>query len=126
LHIIRELLMGGLRFNKLQRGLSLTSPTVLSKRLESLPEQGLVLKKKIPGQKGDEVDLCVKDPEKDIDVYFTSTVKTLVDIWMGDSSYKQAVKQGNLKLISDKNLTQNMSAGLSNSLFTDLPVASEI
>jgi len=126
LHIIRELLMGGLRFNKLQRGLSPTSPTVLSKRLESLPEQDLVLKKKILGQKGNEVDLCVKDPEKDIDVYFTSTVKTLVDIWMGDSSYKQAVKQGNLKLISDKNLTQNMSAWLSNSIFTDLPAASEI
>jgi DNA-binding HxlR family transcriptional regulator len=45
--IIRELLMGGSRFNELQRGLSLISPTILSKRLESLSEQGLVLKKKI-------------------------------------------------------------------------------
>lgn len=50
--IIRELLMGGSRFNELQRGLSLISPTILSKRLESLSEQGLVLKKKISGQKG--------------------------------------------------------------------------
>ena len=167
--IIRELLMGGSRFNELQRGLSLISPTILSKRLESLSEQGLVLKKKISGQKGyeyfatescqqllpiiralgdwgmcwtrsnltekdydwwlvvigDEVDLCVKDPGKDIDVYFTSMVKALVDIWMGDSSYKQAVKQGDLKLIGDKNLTQNISAWMSNSIFTDLPAASE-
>jgi DNA-binding HxlR family transcriptional regulator len=44
--------MGGSRFNELQRGLSLISPTILSKRLESLSEQGLVLKKKISGQKG--------------------------------------------------------------------------
>ena len=39
--IIRELLMGGSRFNELQRGLSLISPTILSKRLEMLTERGL-------------------------------------------------------------------------------------
>ena len=50
--IIRELLMGGSRFNELQRGLALISPTILSRRLDSLSEHGLVLKKKIPGQRG--------------------------------------------------------------------------
>ena len=50
--IIRELLMGGSRFNELHRGLSLISPTILSKRLETLSAHGLVLKKKIPGQRG--------------------------------------------------------------------------
>src|SRR5210317_398916 len=50
--IVRELLMGGTRFSELQRGLGLISPTLLSKRLDSLVEYGLVLKKKIPGQKG--------------------------------------------------------------------------
>jgi len=50
--VIRELLMGGTRFNELQRGLSHISPTMLSRRLDSLAEHGLVLKKKIPGQKG--------------------------------------------------------------------------
>ena len=52
--IIRELLMGGSRFNELQRGLSLISPTILSRRLESLAEHGLVVKKKISGQRGHE------------------------------------------------------------------------
>ena len=47
--IIRELLMGGTRFNELQRGLSLISPTILTKRLNSLADFGLVMKKKIPG-----------------------------------------------------------------------------
>ena len=50
--IIRELLMGGTRFSELQRGLSLVSPTILSKRLDSLVEHGLVMKKRIPGQRG--------------------------------------------------------------------------
>lgn len=37
---------------------------------------------------GDQLDLCVKDPAKEVNVYFTSSVKTLADIWMGESSYK--------------------------------------
>lgn len=48
--VVRELLMGGCRFNELQRGLSLISPTILNKRLISLAEYGLVVKKKLPGQ----------------------------------------------------------------------------
>lgn len=50
--IIREALMGGSRFNELQRGLSLISPTLLSKRLNDLADHGLLMKKKISGQRG--------------------------------------------------------------------------
>lgn len=204
--IIRELLMGGTRFNELQRGLSLISPTLLSKRLDSLEQHGLVLKKKIPGQKGyeyfatescqellpiirsmgdwgmrwarsnltekdydvellmlylkrsivtekligketvirfrftdikeypdwwlvvqgDELDLCVKDPGKEVNVYFTSSVKTLADIWMGESSYKKAQNKGTMKIVGDKALTNNITSWLANSIFVDLPPASEI
>jgi DNA-binding HxlR family transcriptional regulator len=204
--IIRELLMGGSRFNELQRGLSLISPTILSKRLDSLSQHGLVAKKKIPGQKGyeyfptesckellpvirslgdwgmrwaranlsekdydvellmlyikrsivpdklignetvirfhftdinvypdwwlvakgDELDLCVNDPGRDVDVYFTSSVKSLADIWMGDSTYKKAINNGSLKVVGNKSLTRNITAWMSNSLFADLPSASEI
>ena len=53
--VVRELLMGSTRFNQLKRGLSQISPTILSRRLDSLCEKGLVLKKKIPGQKGFEI-----------------------------------------------------------------------
>lgn len=204
--IIRELLMGGSRFNELQRGLSLISPTILSRRLDTLSEHGLVVKKKIPGQRGyeyfptvscqellpiirnlgnwgmrwarsnltekdydvellmlylkrsinadkligketvirfiftdidtypewwlvvtgEDLDLCVKNPGKDVDVYFTSTVKTMVDIWMGDNAYKKAIRDGDLKIVGEKTLTRNVTAWMSNSIFTDLPPASEI
>jgi DNA-binding HxlR family transcriptional regulator len=204
--VIRELLMGGTRFNELQRGLSHISPTMLSKRLDSLAEHGLVLKKKIPGQKGfeyfptkscqellpiiqslgdwgmrwarsnltekdydvellmvylkrsivqekfvgketvirfkftdieeypdwwlvvtgDDIDLCVNDPGKDVDVYFTSNVKTMADIWMGDTTYRKAIRAGNLKIVGDRNLTNNITAWMANSIFTDLPSAREI
>lgn len=50
--IIRELLMGGTRFNELQRGLGMISPAILTKRLNSLVAHELVIKKKISGQNG--------------------------------------------------------------------------
>lgn len=204
--IIRELLMGGSRFNELHRGLSLISPTILSKRLEALSEHGLVLKKKIPGQRGyeyfptqsckellpiirslgdwgmnwarsnltekdydvellmlylkrsivpgaligretvirfkftdiekypdwwlvvtgEEVDLCVKNPGKDVDVYFTSSVKTMADIWMGDNTYKRAIREGALKIVGHEMLTRNVTSWMGNSIFTDLPSANDI
>lgn len=204
--IIRELLMGGTRFNEFQRGLSLISPTILSKRLNSLVDHGLAFKKKIPGQQGyeyfptesckellpvikslgdwgmrwargnlvdteydvellmlylqrsiqtdklignetvirfkftdikqpsdwwiiatgNEVDVCNKDPGKEVDVYFTSTVRTMVDIWMGDVSDKKAVKDGLLKVVGPSALTRNMFSWMNSSVFADLPPAEEI
>ena len=204
--IVRELIMGGRRFNELQRGLSLISPTLLSKRLDSLAQQGLVLKKKISGQKGyeyfptesclellpiirsigewgmrwarsnlseddydvellmlylkrsivpqrlignetvirfkftdideypdwwlvvrgSELDLCVNDPGKEVDVYFTSSVRTLADIWMGQNTYRKAIGEGALTVVGNKALTRNITAWMANSVFADLPPANEI
>ena len=195
--IIRELLMGGSRFNELQRGLSLISPTLLSKRLDTLVEKGLVVKKRIPGQKGyeyfptdscqqllpiirqlgdwgmewarsnlsekdydveflmlylkrsidtaqlvghetiirfkftdfssvpdwwmvitgDEIDLCDKDPGKNVDIYFTTTVKTMADIWMGKGSYQQSIKTGDLTVVGDKYLINSITRWMKNSIF---------
>jgi len=204
--ILRELLMGSTRFNELQRGLSLISPTLLSKRLDSLTAHGLVLKKKIPGQKGfeyfptqsckdllpiiqslgewgfhwaissltqkdydvellmlylqrsvmvdklpgketvirfnftdvkkfpdwwlvvsgDKVDACTKDPGKDIDVYFTTTIKTMVDIWMSYTTYRKAQKDGLIKIVGNPQLTNNITSWMANSIYADLRPASEI
>jgi DNA-binding HxlR family transcriptional regulator len=204
--IIREILMGGSRFNELQRGLSLISPTMLSRRLDSLEEYGLIMKKKIPNQKGyeyfpttsckellpiikslgdwgmrwarsnltekdydvellmiylkrsiqpenlpgnetvirfrftdiedypnwwimargNDVDICVNDPGKDVDVYFTTTVKTMADIWMGDTSYKKEQAEGNIKIVGHKALTRDISSWMPVSIFADVAPASEI
>ncbi len=204
--IIRELLMGARRFNEMQRGLSLISPTILTKRLNSLVDHGLVLKKKIPGQQGYEyfptesckellpiikslgdwgmrwardnltesdydvellmlylqrsirpdklvgdetvirfkftdikdlsnwwliardkgVDVCVKDPGKDVDVYFTCPVKTMIDVWMGDLSYRKAVNSDRLKVVGPSVLTRNIFTWMDVSIFADLPSAEEI
>ena len=204
--IIRELLMGGTRFNEFQRGLSLISPTILTKRLNTLVDHGLVIKKKIPGQQGyeyfptqtckellpvvkslgdwgmrwarehivdtdydvellmlylqrsvqkdklignetvihfkftdikepsdwwlvatpEDVDVCNKDPGREVDVYFTSTVRTMIDIWMGDLPYRKAISQDMLKAVGPSALTRNFFTWIKPSLFADLPAAEEI
>jgi len=191
--ILREVLMGSSRFNQLQRGLSLISPAVLTKRLNSLAEYGLIYKTKLPGQKGheylpspsakellpifidlggwgmrwtrshltsldydveflmlylqrsvkpenlpgrttvirfnftdfeaqpswwlvvsgDQVDVCVLDTGREVDVYFTSTIKCLSDIWMGETTYRKEIAEGNLKLVGNRALTQNVTSWLS-------------
>lgn len=43
--ILRELLLGTTRYSDLQRGLSRISPTLLTRRLQQLQEQGLIVRK---------------------------------------------------------------------------------
>ena len=204
--IVREMLMGGTRFNELQRGLSLISPTILTKRLNDLAEAGVILRKKIPGQRGYEyfltemgkellpvvkqigewgmrwargrmgdteldvellmlylqrsiqpdklpgnetvirfkftdltefsdwwivvadrnVDVCVQDPGKDVDIYFTTDLRTMIATWMGDIPYRSAISSGKLKLVGAAALTRNISSWMSDSIFAGMPSAKEI
>lgn len=204
--VIRELLMGSRRFNELQRGLSGISPTLLTKRLSDLEEKGLIIRKRIPTQKGYEyfptnpckellpvlehigmwgmkwardqmleedfdpellmlylersiqpdqlpgaltvirfnfidvqdypnwwivvedesVEVCTKDPGKEVDVYFNCCVRLMCELWMGNVSYKQVLADGRLQLIGPKALTRNVSSWLAPSVFAGMQPASEI
>jgi DNA-binding HxlR family transcriptional regulator len=204
--IVREIMLGGNRFNVMQRGLSAISPTVLTKRLNELTEQGVILKKRIPGQKGceyyltqsgqelwpvleqlgnwgarwaragmpdtdldldllmlylersvdaqklpgketvirfhftdvqkynswwlivtgDSIDTCVQDPGKDVDIYLTTDLRTMIAAWMGDLSYKKAVNEGRMKLIGPPLLINNMSSWLKDASFAGIRPADEI
>mgnify|MGYP003646591315 FL=1 len=196
--IVREILMGASRFNVMQRGLGDISPALLTNRLKSLEEQGMIVRRKIAGQKGYEyfpteacqallpvlvamgewglcwarhnvldedfdvdflmlylersidpsklignesviqfkftdlveqsdywllvrdenVDLCLKNPGKDVDVYFTCTVRTMHDVWMGDRTYRDAIKAGDLYVQGDPALTRNITSWLRPSIFS--------
>jgi DNA-binding HxlR family transcriptional regulator len=50
--IIRELLMGARRFSELQRGLGEISPALLTARLKAFEAEGLLIRRKINGQRG--------------------------------------------------------------------------
>lgn len=204
--ILRELHMGATRFNELQRGLSLISPTILTKRLNELADAELILRKKIPGQRGNEyfltqagketlpllkvvgewgmrwargdireseldvellmlylqrsintenlpgdqavirfkftdlkklnnwwllvkgcnVDVCLEDPGKDVDIYLTTDLRTMINCWMGDESYKTAIANKRMELVGPSALTRNIQHWISDSMFAGIPPAREI
>jgi DNA-binding HxlR family transcriptional regulator len=175
--ILRELLLGTTRFNHFQRALSRISPTLLTKRLKHLEEKGILIRKKLSGQKGyeyrltaagrelgpmidllaewgmrwargqmtddeldveflmweiqrrlrtqhlpdgetviclmfdelakyktwwvlvdnDSVDLCTEDPGKDVDLYITSDLRTMVEVWAGDLDLRKALRDERIK-----------------------------
>ncbi|HEX4800309.1 MAG: winged helix-turn-helix transcriptional regulator [Myxococcales bacterium] len=50
--IVRELLMGGRRFSEIQRGLGDISPALLTARLKTFEREGLIVRRRINGQRG--------------------------------------------------------------------------
>ena len=204
--IMRELLLGGRRFNELQRGMAQISPTMLTKRLGELVDNGLVVRKKIPGQKGYEyypsragkellpvikalgewgmrwargqmadseldvellmlylvrsihpdklvgdettlrfrfsdleklqkwwiivrgrdIDVCIEDPGRDVDIWFDTDLRTMIGIWMGDQTYRSAIRSGKLKLTGPPALTRSVTDWMANSIFAGIPAAEEI
>ncbi len=197
--IVRELLMGAHRFSELQRGLGEISPALLTARLKSFEEEGLIVRRKIPGQRGfeyfpteacqallpvikalgdwgllwarqklsgedfdpeflmfylersvdpsalpgretiiqfrfldlkeqckwwlmvngDKTQLCLVDPGRDVDVWISTTVRTMHDVWMGDRSYRSAIDSGDLVIEGDPMLTRRMSRWMRPSVFHD-------
>ena len=203
--IIRELLLGATRFSQIQRAMSRISPTVLSKRLETLHDHGLIVRKRRPEQRGYEyqlteagrelypvvlgmakwgmrwargqmtdteldvellmsdirrridpeklpggqtvirffftdlehynkwwvkvevqdVDLCVENPGYDVDVYISSDLRTMVEVWMGDVSIKEARANGKLRIDGMSAYLKNVDSWLGLYLLADIrPVRS--
>jgi DNA-binding HxlR family transcriptional regulator len=197
--IIRELLMGARRFNELQRGLGDISPALLTARLKAFEAEGLVVRRRIHGQRGfeyiptqacealkpvliavgewglcwardklthddfnveflmfylersvdpaqlpgdhtiiqfkftdlteqpkwwllvngDAVDVCITSPGRDVDLFFTTTLRTMHDVWMGDRTYRDAMLAGDLLIEGDSALTKRVSSWLRPSIFVD-------
>ena len=61
--VLRELLLGTTRFSDFQRAMSRMSPTLLAKRLRHLEEVGILIRKKLSGQRGHEYRLTAAGKE---------------------------------------------------------------
>jgi DNA-binding HxlR family transcriptional regulator len=188
--IVRELVLGATRFNQIQRGIPRISPTVLNARLAELAERGVILRRRIPEQKGYEyrltesgrelfplllkmsewgmrwarrgigeeeldveylmadirrrmdtgklpdgrtilkfiytdlddfaewwvkidgrnVELCLDDPGYEVDVYFTTDLMTMTEVWMGDLPLKKAQADRRLKIVGPSTLLRNLAS----------------
>ena len=61
---------------------------------------------------GDEADLCLEDPGFDVDVYFTTDLRTMTEVWMGDRSLAQARASGKLKIVGRNVYLKNLRSWL--------------
>jgi DNA-binding HxlR family transcriptional regulator len=198
--IVRELVLGATRFSQIQRAIARISPTVLNKRLAELQAQGVIVRKRIPEQRGFEyqltesgrelyplilqmaqwgmrwarrtmsddeldvellmadiqrridpgklpggrtvlkfnytdlanfaewwvkisehnVELCLDDPGDEVDVYFTTNLRTMTEVWMGDLPLKKAQADGRLKIVGPSALLRNISAWFPLYLYADI------
>lgn len=64
-----------------------------------------------------DVDLCSVDPGFDINLYVSSTLRSMTAVWMGHATLKAEVDAGKIVLIGDKTLTRSMQGWLGLSPF---------
>jgi hypothetical protein len=55
-----------------------------------------------------EVEVCLHDPGDEVDVYFTSTLRTLTEVWMGDVPLAEARRSGALKVVGAQTWLRNL------------------
>lgn len=67
------------------------------------------------------VDLCPKDPGFDVDVYVTTDLKTMAEIWVGKLPLGHAAETGRFEISGARALRQAFKAWLLLSPFADKP-----
>jgi hypothetical protein len=66
---------------------------------------------------GREVDLCSVDPGFDVDLYLSTNLRTLTEIWMGYTTIARAKDQGKLTATGSRQLEANLDVWLKLSPF---------
>jgi DNA-binding HxlR family transcriptional regulator len=72
---------------------------------------------------GDEVDLCLEDPGREVDVVLVASLRTMTQIWMGDLSIPDARAGGALKITGSAALIRSISKWLGLSPFAHVAPA---
>ena len=70
--------------------------------------------------RNDEVDLCTENPGKDVDLYISTTLINLVQIWEGDIDIKLAQRKKLLQTHGNTQLAKTMSDWLGICLYADV------
>jgi DNA-binding HxlR family transcriptional regulator len=63
----------------------------------------------------DEVDICLKDPGHEVNLFIQGTLKTMTQIWIGDLSLNKARRDKLLHLAGDAALRKSMSSWIGRS-----------
>ncbi|QLQ04136.1 MAG: hypothetical protein HZY77_16565 [Thiobacillus sp.] len=71
-------------------------------------------------------DLCTSNPGKDIDLHVVSDPRTLIEVWMGDTTLGHAKSSGKLQLVGSALYTRTMKAWFMLSNTQDIMAAPHI
>lgn len=69
---------------------------------------------------GDDVDLCSEDPGKDVDLYISSDVRTMAEVWQGDIDLITALASGAIKAHGDRKLIKTMPDWIGLCIYKDV------
>ena len=79
-------------------------------------ENYLELKKGLV-ERGHEPDLCTVDPGFDVDLYVSTDLRTLTEVWLGYSDWARALHSGALRLTGTPERAAQLRAWLPGSAF---------
>ncbi len=66
-------------------------------------------------------DLCVEDPGFDVDLFVDADLATMAGVWLGDSTFEEALRSGKVKLTGSRELTRAFPSWLMLSHFAKVP-----
>jgi DNA-binding HxlR family transcriptional regulator len=69
---------------------------------------------------GKEVDLCSVDPGFDVDLYLTTDLRTMTEVWMGYTTVGRAKQEDRLVATGDRQLAINLQTWLGSSRFAKM------
>jgi len=69
---------------------------------------------------GNDVDLCTKNPGKDVDLYINSTVRSMVEIWEGDLELRTALRKQLIKTNGNRQLVKTLPEWFGICLYADI------
>ena len=100
-----ELLMGDIRNRINPAGLPRQRGVIRFKftDLDRYPEWWIKVK-------DEDVDLCMDDPGSEVDVYFTSTLRTLTEVWMGDLSLNEVQESEKMQIVGSKPVLSRLNS----------------
>ncbi len=65
----------------------------------------------------DTVDLCTDDPGKDVDLYISSSLAALAEIWMGDIGIRDAMDEDGVMITGSSHLMRTISSWIPQSRY---------
>ncbi|WP_417462210.1 winged helix-turn-helix transcriptional regulator [Kordiimonas sp.] len=70
--------------------------------------------------KSEEIDICIKDPGKNVDMFFTTTVRLMSEVWMGQRTYREVISSEDLMVVGNAQLMRTIPLWLTNSPFSKM------